>query len=308
MNKKAQVIIIILWTLVILTILAVTIGHRVSIAMRLSRYQRDSLGASCSAGAGINSAIVVLDNDDRGNDGLRDIWSTGIEPLTNKPLLENIEVKEGSQETFTVSYLYDKDNDTCLCMSDEERKININTADKDLLEALLAECGVANPQELTKDIRLWRGHNIPESSDYTGSGYNNKNVEFSNIEELLLVKGVKETAPQNLEKLMGLITVFSSGLVNINTAPEEVLTVLIKAIIVKSHTDSISADILVRKIMNYRETADFTDTSIGKNMDSVNSHHFRIISRGKIFGSNIERIIECVYDRRNQKIVFWHEN
>jgi len=57
MRKNGQVLIISLWILVILAMLSVSIGHRVSMALRLSRYQKERLMAGYLAKAGINIAI-----------------------------------------------------------------------------------------------------------------------------------------------------------------------------------------------------------------------------------------------------------
>ncbi len=332
-NKKAQVIIIILWILAILAVIAVGVGHRVSMAIRLTVYQRDGAKALCLAQAGINRAIVELGKEGAATDGLNDIWSTGID-AENKKLFDNIEVKEGSGETFTIKYLYDKENNTYLCMADEERKININAADDVLLQALLGECAVTDAAAITKNILFWRGaipNNEEAKSYYANLGYENKGKNFANTEELILVMGIKDFEAEKLEKLMGLITVFGSGKVNINTCSEEVLRILIKASIVKAYPSSLSpidAEELVKRVLEHRSANIFTTDDLsgvvdnsGLNQNAFNSilgqlksyigfqsQNFRIISTGKISASGIERTIECVYDRGNKKIVFWHEN
>lgn len=174
---------------------------------------------------------------------------------------------------------------------------------------------------------------VSDSPEYTGLGYNNKGVNFANTEEFILVKGVTDIEPQNLEKLTGLITAFSSGRVNINTAPEEVLGILINACVLKlqngGRTLTASPENLRQKIIDHRKTNNFSiigslDADLGlvqnvdtdfieivnklKGLAAVESQNFRIISTGKITGSNIERTIECVYDRQNRKTVSWHEN
>lgn len=291
MNKQAQVIIIILWILVILTILTVSTGHRVSISLRLSRYQRDSLAALALAASGINDTIVRLNN-------------------------------------------HACDNDNCPLAQDEQAKININTADKQLLTALLEECQAPNPQELVKNILFWRGESVSDPQpDYRELGYLNKNAEFSNSRELVLVKGINEIEAEELKKLLGLVTVFGSDKVNINTASEEALKVLIKACVLKLQEDgteiSASPDELRQKILDYRKINNFSTTAdlvkdLGlseerdsefiqvvnelQNLIESESENFRITSSAKASGGDIERSIECVYNRDEQKIVFWHEN
>lgn len=160
MNKRGQVIIIILWILVILTVLAVTIGHRVSLALRLSRYQRDSLKAYSLAKGGINLAIAVLEEDGKKDTQGAPGYDAPDEPWAdNEQKFKNISLGSDKDEFATVYYV-DKAGgreEIKYGVTDEERKININTADKDLLKALLGECGVANPEDLAKNILFWRG-------------------------------------------------------------------------------------------------------------------------------------------------------
>jgi len=339
MNKRAQVVIIILWILAILAIIAVGVGHRVSMAVRLTAYQRDGAKALALAQAGVNKAIIELERDASGSvDSLRDTWSTGIDS-ENKKSFETIEVKSGSGETFTVKYLYDKENNTYFCMADEERKININIANQKLLEELLKECGVTSPETITKNILSWRGEPIqnPPDDDYDALGYKNKGTKFANTEELALVAGIKgigDTEPENLEKLMRLVTALDDkSKVNINTAGAEVLKILFTTAGAADTLDfgKIDVDSLIEKIIKYRNNTDIEKTNlfnISVDLDltedeknfvnnvqskldelfQVKSNYFRIISTGKVAPSGIERAIECVYDRGNKKVVFWHEN
>ncbi len=115
MRKKAQVLIISLWILAILAMLSVSIGRRVSMALRLSRYQKERLRSAYFAQAGINIAIGEIEKDK---------WADNQEKFAKISLDSNI------NEFATVSSVID-----------EERKININTATQELLTELLNPTG-----------------------------------------------------------------------------------------------------------------------------------------------------------------------
>lgn len=295
MNKRAQVIIVILWVLIILAVMAVAAGQRVSMAVRLVSYQRDGLKALYLAEAQVNKAIASLEGH--------------LSRLKEEPLST---------------------------VDDEERKININDpkADEDLLRLLFEECKVTNAGEMAKSIVYWRGGVVTDPPIYTDLGYNNKGKRFANVEELVLLKGLKEARgrqPEEFRKVMGLITVYGGGRVNVNTCSEEVLQVLMKASIAKAYPASpspIQADELVRRVLAYRDAHPFADSELQsvvdktgldegafnsilgqlKNYITHQSQHFRIIATGKASPSGAERVIECVYDREGKNIVFWHES
>ena len=127
-KEKSQALIISLWILAILTILAVSIGRQVSMALYLSKYQKNRLKAIYLAKAGINRATIELQRDAREStyDALNETWSTGKDSNDNN-IFEDIEIVKDSGEKFTV------------CITDEERKINLNNTNKQLLKQELIE-------------------------------------------------------------------------------------------------------------------------------------------------------------------------
>ncbi len=117
---------------------------------------------------------------------------------------------------------------------DEERKLNINTADTDILRRLFTEvAGVKEKlaEAITESVLDWRD----EDNDKRDFGaekfeylllkkpYDCKNGPFESLEELLLVRGM---TPEILKSIRPYITVYGSGKVNLNTAPDAVLKVL----------------------------------------------------------------------------------
>ena len=346
MHKRAQAIIIILWILIILTVLAVSIGHRVSLTLRISRYQRDSLKAHYLAMAGINRAIAELKNDSSStSDALTESWADNPAVFQN-----NNKFFTDTEEIAEVKYTLENNgtSETKYGARDEDGKININTASETLLTKLFQACGVATQQEaqqLAKDILIWRGD--PSSvldpqtvDDYRNLGYDCKRAPFKNSEEIILVKGMAELANTNLDAFNAIknaITVYgTSQSVNINTASDKALlaVLLLAQETSGSGTPSLANQIAVdiRKYLTEEASVPFTDagtiTSILIQQDNqlpsgdtpliidnakffVTSSFFRICASGTYRG--VTKDIEVVYQRDlanpdNAKILYWHEN
>lgn len=318
MSKKSQALIITIWVLVILTILAISIGHRVSMALRLVRYQRDKLKATYLAKAGINRAISELEKDakDTAYDSLNEAWSTGID--YNKGALD---------EKFLVHII------------DEERKININTVSSEFIISLLEKCAVPDAYKIADNICAWRGDQglliTEEAKDYRDLGYTCKAGKLNNAEELILIKGITSNVCNSFKELITVYPLEGNGKVNINTASREVLEILVSTCFKKLQARQIpgitenDAQALLTRIIEAQKAGVFenidlpsslglspdqagqlviaTDSLDGlQNQISVRSEHFKIESQGKV--GNITKNITAIYDRGTKKIIYWHEN
>jgi len=335
-----------LWILAILVVFAIGLGHRTSINLKLVRYQRDKLKAHYLARAGISKAIVELEKDKNGCDSLGETWSTGYDS-TGKALFTDVEIKPGSGEGFTVKYLYDKDKKIYLCMADEERKININTASPELLVNLLEGCNLneTDAQEITNLIRVWRGDDEPLLNRDAPIYKDFKKLPFSHPEELILVleyfyqskaeKDYRNKAREVYLSIKDLIATYAGDeKVNINTAGRKVLEILINTSFEKLRAKGVEVEDpegLLTKIMTFRDTENgiFTDINLDtvltdltdlqkniindasdglKNNIGIQSHYFRIISEGRVPLSGVTSSIDCVFNRNKKEVVYWHEN
>lgn len=338
MPQKGSILMISLWIVAILAVFAIGLGHRALINLKVARYQRDRLKATCLAKAGINKAVAELKKDSNEYDSLSETWSTGLDPLTNQPIFENVEINPRSGETFSVRYLYEQDRKIYYCMQDEERRININTARKELLVGLLEEAKFAAAQagQLADYILVWRGDNntlLPEAANF-------KKSAFSVPEELLIVlqyyyqkensadyQAQAESAYANIKDL---ITVSAIEKININTAPEVVLGVLAKAVIAAGQQDAIAP--LVTKIIAFRQgqsgpfnedrLTNFSDSQLSSDQErniwnnglrpllGCHSRYFRVEAIASL--GKVSKSITAVVNRGNPtepaKIVYWHEN
>lgn len=331
MNRKSQTLIISIWVLLILTVLTVSIGHQVSMALRLSRYQKDRLKAIYLSKAGINRAIVMLENDKNNTsyDTPNEEWAN------NEEAFKKIMLNNNQDEFATVGYnIIDVNNQSRAIFGvvDEERKININTANHALLKALLESYGVAitDSESLSYNIRAWRGDtNTPlvpdDAKDYQALGYACKEKSFANIEELTLVKGITS---EIYNKINDLITVYPVGgtlQINANTTTETVLTILVNSVALnpdeKNCVEAVAKDIIKQREEKsfFKTTADIeirdvvSGTSSDENLYSnlkkqliTQSNNFLIEVTGNV--SKIKSRVTAVYNRTAQKIIYWHES
>lgn len=337
--------IISLWILALISLLCISLAHRVVVNLKLVKFQRDRLQCLYIAKAAVQKAISVLEQDKTvDTDMLNELWSNGYdtEKEAENYIFKEVEVDEGR---FTISYLFD-DTDSespvyLYGMSDENRKININSASSELLVSLFSVIGVEDPQGLAENIIYWRG-DVPEGYDdpYYESEqipYAARKLIFTSIEELSLVKGFREDQDliNKSEKFLTVYTALDS--ININTASYSVL----KAVFMNLGADRISfelSDRLAKNVIDFRNGYDDQEpteddlvidkdrikTVIGyglgnkQEIDWVSSQDFPFTAKSDVFrievstelnNSKIQKQITAIADRRMQptKFIYWHE-
>lgn len=335
MGKKGSVLMISLWILAILVVFALGLGHRASINLRLARYQRDRLKALYLANVGINRAIAEIINDSTQNyDSLKDNWTD------NKKVFEKIVLKEESAEEnpaefATVSYKV-KDQTTgeegiIYGVIDEERKVNINSLNKYLLQQLFILRGYETDAEGLADVIIkWINSEKEEGKEIF------KNKSFKTLEELLLIleyyyqeekkeEKYREKAQEIYNRIKDLITAYGDGKININTAhDEDVLKALAITVAKLNEKNEAFAQSLIPQIIAFVSENPFKDqetlnsTEIGKEQEEkdifnlmkeylmIKSNYFKIESVGNV--GQITKKIAAIYDRGTKKIVYWHEN
>lgn len=314
-NKKAQILMIVLWVLVILTLLATSIGFQVSNQLRMSRYLKDRLRSYYSARAAVNIAIKELEKDANSYDSLTEAWAN------NEDGFKDITLGSETSVSADISYLVEEGNGyrRVFGLVDEERKININIADKELLVILLDKCMVPSSNEVADNILIWRGDIPDDKMVYDEFGYPAKGSSFSNIAELELVKGINR---DDYARLKDLVTVYGDGLVNINTASFDSLQILARSIAQKLSFAESYADDIVMKVVDLRNAKGFfkgrEDIDIeftGEEEDNIfnqlmnevvfKSSNFLIQANG--YANKITSGITSVYARSIKKTVYWYE-
>jgi len=272
-RERAAILFVALWTLVVLSILAIGIGSRVASQINLARYLEERLISLYLAKAAVNRTIVELEKDETPN------YDTLYE-------LRKKREKTLGKGSFKFN------------LSDEESLININTASQSTIEQL-----PGLNSELAEAIVKSR---------------NPPNPPFQLKEELLLIDGVTEIYPQ----FKNLITVWTDGKVNINTAPSSVLAALgleddlIQTILnYRRGEDSQEATEDDRKFENVATIHDdlgiLTDPQIDQlnaisNLLCVDAKNLRLNIETKVFSNPIKDYI-VILDRTTGKIRFWQE-
>ena len=214
-NEKGIALLVTLLILVLIVALVHEVFRIGAQSAQTGAYGRDSIRCVLLAEGGTGAARIVLRIDARDNqyDTLDEIWSRAALPITLG------------------------DGEVSVTIEDEERKIDLNrlmlpngiAADERrlavfqrLLDTLGIDRAVADAvvDWLDSDENPRVGG--AESSYYQGlpNPYRAKNDLFDTIGEVRLVRGV---TAEIFEKLLPFVTVSSSGRVNINTAPKEVL-------------------------------------------------------------------------------------
>ena len=329
-DARGVILVTTLWILALLTLLAMGIGIRTGIDIKLIGFFLNSSKANYIAEAGLRKATALIEEDsNKSVDSLNEIWSCGFDFDEEEYVLKDIALGNGF---FTVSYELEKDEEGkplyLYGASDEEGKLNINKIGRDLLARLP---DVTN--EIASAVIDWRDKDSLETFEGAEDGYYEsldnpyecKDAPFSAPEELILVKGMTD---EIYDGIKGMITVYGeSEAVNINTAPENVLKVLVGP----------DFETIASKIVNRRNGADglpgteddniFTDINAVSAQADLNqleqvyfknlkkyfkfsSNTFRVASRGKVRNGRVKKTIEAVVNRNDKtsQILYYYED
>lgn len=219
LRKDAGVALLItLLVLVLIVVLAMEIFRAGARAAQTGAYGRDSIRAALVAEAGVTAARIAIRENMKGSkyDTLDQVWSRPVPP---------IELGEGT---------------VLVTVEDEERKINLNSLilpngnapDEQRLAVFRKLLTILDIDPSIADAVIdWLDNDDTprvggaESSFYLSLPYpyRAKNDLFDTLDELRLVRGM---TPERFEKLKTFLTIHSSGKVNINTAPKEILMAL----------------------------------------------------------------------------------
>ena len=216
-GDEGVALLITLMILVMIVILVWEVFRLGARAAQTGAYGRDSIRAELTAESGVALARMVLrlDAEDNAYDTLDDAWTRSVP----------FDLGEGSLRVV---------------VEDEERKINLNSlvlpngnapddqklaAFRRLLEILEIDPSVADAVVDWLDNDDTPRVGGAESSFYLSRPfpYNAKNDLFDTADELRLVRDV---TPEVFGKLLPFVTVHSSGKVNVNTAPKQILMAL----------------------------------------------------------------------------------
>lgn len=338
LDQKGAVLVISMWILIILTLLALSVGRRTAVELKILRHHLHRSQAFYLSKAGLERIYIEKKSDSNGYDALNEGWSNKRGP-GNEPEFKDFVLGNGK---FTLRYDYfeslDKEPAALYGMQDEQSKLNINKilddADsrskelKALIEAVLK--GNADAQALSDKLIDWidsdnaarpRGR-----EDYSEKGITPKNKPLERLEELLMIDGF---TPEIVSKLVNYLTIYGDGPVNINSAPREIFMALglseeaaenILSYRAGSDGKIATADDGVMDDVNdlpsifstgalSAQDASIINKLINTQRITVNSRAYRAKSYGTVY--NVSRQITSVVEikpRENPRQLYWYED
>lgn len=305
-DESGVALIISLWVLALLTVIVTEFSVSMRTETNITRNFKAESESYYLALAGIEKAkeeimspSVVQCLDEKGNIVFKKIEDTK-EKDKGPVQREDLKLEKGT-------YSYE--------IIDEESKLNLNTATPEMLRRLFTATGVKDKalDTIVDSIIDWRDtDNLKQlngaEEDYYRSlpePYSSKDRNFDTVEELLLVKGMSQEifygsagkeGEDSYKGVSKFLTVKSSGMININTAPKEVL---------ESAFGSVSAD----TIMAQREQTGCISTPLNVPNGSLQSMHFTILSKG---GSkeSVNRTVKAIVRKapNGVNILYWNDN
>jgi len=361
-SERGSILILVLWALFFLGAFALAIRAYVQPQLSLAQKLIGRAKMHYLASAGVERAILEVKNDSveldeeaaaaEGEsegalasadaeeiydyDALNDLWSN------NEKAFKDVGMAGG---TFSVVNIVIEDSEdlplkkpvTVYGLTDEERKLNINKATHEVLAnffEILADIDDDEAAEIASSIEDWRDEDDDvrpggaEGGDHyekLDSPYPSKNADFEVPEELLMVRGVTR---EIFDSVKDRITVYGTGAVNINTAPELVLRgigmdeKLADAIIhfragsdgaCGTEDDNVFKDAkTIAKDLSEDANLTGSDNSLilrltSGGLLSVRSDSFKGRARGSVSGRKGFLEVVFIYDRANNMIEYWNE-
>jgi type II secretory pathway component PulK len=326
LKREGSILILAVWTLFFLAALAVAVGSYVSGGLMIARQSASASHGRAALMAGIERAVAVLSADTNAWDSFDESWG-----YRSDVEWENAALGDGVYSVYHIT----GGGVTNAGVVDEDSRININKADKSQLESLFRVVGKVDSVQaaaLAAAVIDWRdpdqdvSEGGAESGFYAGMapGYKCADDDFDTVFEMLLLRGMTQDIYNRIE---GFITVYGAGKVNINTSEPVVIEVLAQA----AGADESVARGLAEKIEAFRLAGgSFTDANamtmagavkgaglLGAEEESIllrmmmsitlRGSCFRGISEGRRSGSAGGVVMEFVYSREKQRILYWNE-
>ncbi len=328
-NEQGGVSITALWLLALLSLLTVGLVRDAVVGLRVDAYAQRAAEARWLARAGVYQAISVLQQSAT-TDSTENHHASDQDWANSAALFEHVECGSGYFEVGYTSASSAGEQGFIPGVTDENRKININSAAKATLARLpgMTDSKVAalmDWRDADSEIRIGGA----ETEYYKeNSAYSCKDAALDFVEELLLVKDFTD---DDLAELAPWITVYGEGPVNINTASRTVLTYLGlskqaardiidlrlgndgAAMTADDHVFSSPANLVVEltKRIRLRPTEQALLNRLVSEGDlGVHSTHFTIQSSGIAGAGQVRKQVVATVAQSGPgifKIVAWHE-
>jgi general secretion pathway protein K len=327
--QRGVALIITLWVVMILSMLVAGFAFTMHVETRVAAAQRLALKADALARSGFTVASRILKEGDGTAETSKRLVAFNQPWHTNVVMLVDHKLGEGS---YTVS------------IRDEESKMPVNRADDKQLRRLIDEIGLSTVLgEIDGDVIVdsildWIDDNDlhrlngAEDEYYRSLArpYRPKNGPLDRVEELLSIRGVTTEAfygqPQTETTeaqpgLRDLLTAYSMGRVNVNTASRGVLKAWIG--LDDAATDAIISrragpdgeegtedDLPFQQVVGALELVPALDVNLRRQLSqilTVESRFFTITSTGDVQG--VKRTIVALVEitRQGVSVVSWQE-
>jgi len=304
--------------LVIIIIVAVTV--QLNYGTRSDVYEAanfsDGIRLTYIAKSGFNYGIAWLLVDKTVQDTLTDEWA------------DPHRISDKSEELFSGGGFE-------VVIEDESGKIPINklvqgnTVNqfiRDMMIRLLKEPPIALDPKQAEDIVDAMKDWMDADGDVTGGGaentyyhsltvpYDVKNGPLDSLEELLMIKGVTEQIYYGTEESPGLrrlLTIYSDGKININTAPRRVLRVLAPEITdeMVEHMDAVrrERDRDLSSPQWYRQVSGMAAVDINSLFITASSDYFRITATGYLgrMRESLTGVVKRDIAKKTVKLISW---
>jgi general secretion pathway protein K len=229
-RQQGAVLILVLWVLSFLAVLAVNLGYGVRQKMTFMKRIESRSQIQHVVEGGVKVALAFL-MDDLQRNQFQYTVAAKASRHNNPSRFASIRVPNGTCEISYLDTTTQSSDAKYYGVIDEESKININTADKLVLNRIVSDAlslDDNSAEKIAEAIYDWRQQGDSEikgfaSDDYYSNlkfPYPKKSLPFEIPDELLLIKGMDQA---KYETLRNYVTVYGSGQVNINTASKKVL-------------------------------------------------------------------------------------
>ncbi len=281
LNNSGVILASALWVIIILSLLAISVGRNSGIDASLMNYALGRMKSYYAASAGIAYALNLIrqDTTDEQTNQFDSLYQCGLKLENDKSIGDVMGgIAVGEDESFDIKYSDTGYNsvvkEALWGFQDEERKINLNAmtaSNNELLAGLIVELGFSQDDAdiIAASVVDWRDddNNVTSppkgaEAEYYGqamtSSYLCKNRPFDHVQELLLIKGMRSDI---FEKLKDYVTVYPKEplrlAINFNTAPVKVIKVFVEyAVHTNASLDSADTDSLVEKVIRFRNGPD----------------------------------------------------
>jgi len=284
--KKGSFLIFSLGIFLFLTLLCLGLGFRTFLSVRKTNFFLNRARALQLAISGLKRAKNILKEDNGSVDHLKEDWAERIRE----------EVSFSSPK---------KEGILSVQIEDESSRLNINKINVPIFKKLFEEVEIEGSEEKINYILDYiDADSLPRSFK---SEDEVKNEELKIVEELLLIKNISK---ENYNKLKGFIATAANkdGRVNINTANQELINILIGA-------EELRDEVFKLRFGPNLIAGDEDDGYYGEGGGALpselegifktTSDYFRLISKAEVEGAT--EVISCVINRDSGEVVYWHE-